>query len=345
MTEAWKTSGKFGLFPDWKPPAEPAFLRMVSKSNKRPFLKRMAMIPNLVAEVIADGLEQLLPFVIWHMESPHQLRRRYGRSNWRKIHAGSGMTNYRRIQVLQKRPDDMRVFNVAPGLLPLIVRQVHEDEVWFVCLNNSDRHGIKPAVQSYSNYWLMLLRDIRRAESELGVERLDLCSMRSLVQWDRYHDSLVELVKEQRHSPVPFPHFVPFLFESDGMHFELLGSAFDIAHEGKEQNHCVAIYAGQARRQECYIFRQTGAQRATLMIDPAGFILQHYRKRNRDVSVESSCAAVDCTLAFTRKRFRDAGGSWAEIRKRYGMVLNATDHSIPDEEFGILVNCVVPDDL
>jgi hypothetical protein len=73
--------------------------------------------------------------------------------------------------------------------------------------------------------------------------------------------------------PIPLP-------DEPGIRF--LGRVSEIATEGQEMQHCIASYARQAVRGECFLFHvEHGAEKASVEVSASGVIRQSYGPHNR----------------------------------------------------------------
>lgn len=280
------------LYPDWTPPKYPAWIKKVAKSQGWVFHQGAHMVPSQLAQAQADNLRQLEPFILLHRENPAQLRKRYGKTNWRLVHKASLTTNVHRCLLLLVMPniDVQKLFAFKPCHLKSFcnLNIVLGREASSYAAINADKGSFSTIAHLYRDTVIM------------GGHVNDQWSVKRLRE---EHDKLVR--KRVFDNACAKDWTSGFYAEINGYRFDLLTSDRELELEGQTQRHCVGSYKGRARAGRVFIFRVTGKERATLALYPPTpyskrFRIQLHSFANGGVSPECSNASWECGRMFFR---------------------------------------------
>lgn len=237
-----------------------------------------------INEAERDGLYHLVPAILAHGSSPHEIRAKIGRGAWRRVANNSTSRNWLIMRAtLRARAEDraaafVRLLDIPSGVLPVVSEGASEEEVIAARITPLKR-------KSEFLQTRHVVRDTRRMmlPAEFNPEW-------GLARMRREHELATKAFMERRYSNKTFAP--DWGFEEKGYSAKLLTSQADIATEGATQHHCVASYARSAAMLEYAVFRIDGKERATAGIRN-GRVDQVYAACNAPVS-------DDC-MAFARK--------------------------------------------
>lgn len=247
-------------------------------------MRTHAALP-LLRQADADGLRHLFPLIAAFGEAPDQLKRRFGKSIWRKL---AGNTFYRNmllartgagvyvdvpstvLRVLASINAPLSLCNAALNLNPTY----KEAAEWLVSTGRyvEPKHG--DLVDRY------IVRDTIDMARTLG---LTVNEKWSSARWLAEHDRMAKLSLARAYStdPIVPEHRVQF-----GQYMLVrLCSAWHIAEEGRTMGHCVANYVPSVLEGEYLVYSLRehidGPSLATvgLLRNPLGWYLEQVRGR------------------------------------------------------------------
>lgn len=205
----------------------------------------------LVQQAEMDGIPQVAPILAVFGSDPHTLRKRFGKSAWRKIHHSDLRHNILRaaIKVHTRIPFEI-ILDIPNGALREILGMVK---------TNGDM-AVSEAVRFARNRSemresVMLVKDLIRMGGELNPQW-------SLNRLRREHDLRARQWSCRWASSEPFAP--AFSREVDGFVFTRLISLADFAAEGLSMHHCISSYGERAKRGHETAFRIEGRERASV---------------------------------------------------------------------------------
>lgn len=238
MTDIWR-------IPDW------ALFAMFTRTGIKKRLKidvhavRMYFDHKDICDQLhKDGIENLLPFVMYYGIPPHELRKRFGKSTWRIIANNSKTRNHQLVMRLMRvssypDPDPTainKLLHIPTTLLPL----THLVELDVLLAMHRCINSCKQVKQMCKDSQSHLFFDTMRMAQQLG-RTLDVHNM-TLTQWEKKHKEFSEHITKRKHSPEPFDNVVPHVYEKGEYQAIALISPYEVAMEGHTQHHCVASY-------------------------------------------------------------------------------------------------------
>lgn len=238
---------------------------------------------HLIRLAESDGIPQVAPILVAFDGTPEELKRRLGKSVWKRVHHSATTHNAWRASIkLSTRLDFGTIINIPTGALPEISGMCRANSATAVTLAAgfaSNRKEMRDAV--------MLCSHIRR----MGGSVNPAWSMR------RLHEEHDRLSYEWAHRKASSEQWAPsWEIEIDGYRFTRLVSDADFSAEGMAMRHCIASYASRARSGEEVAFRIEGPERASVSFGRHGIEIKG--PRNQSVSRVTRDAAFKMWEAF-----------------------------------------------
>lgn len=251
------------------------------KSNTQ-WIVRYLRHKDIADQAIADGLNHLLPFILYTGAPPQELRKMYGKNLWQRLCQNAVSRNKLLINI---------TMSIVNGLFPGYREEVSSRD-FLMHLNKMPTTALR---RLYGNYmpdepqfyeWLAndlfhrqcsileyfrqhmrrvhTIRDTINMCQQLGI-RFDPTWTFEQVQ--TMHDRHVRTIirQEEKLSDEPFT-WLEALTPLNLGDFEIipLKSPADLAEEGAIQHHCVKSYAPDVARQRYAVFAINGSERLTL---------------------------------------------------------------------------------
>lgn len=258
----------------------------------------------LLQRAEADGLRHLFPLIAAYGEAPYELKRRFGKSVWRKL---AGNTFSRNMLLASTGTTDH--VDVPSTVLKTVVYNGYTSvsrELCMVAINLHDTykdaadwlvsHMNAPGVTIVERN---TVRDTIDIAQQLGLHvNLEWSSAR----WQAEHDRMTKLLNAQQYSKEPMlPEHCVQLGDYVAVR---LCSAWDIAEEGRTMGHCVASYSKAVSAGEylVYSLRETmdGPSLATVGVErsPSAWYLEQVQgKYNSPCPVQVDFAPLLAALS------------------------------------------------
>lgn len=215
-----------------------------------------------VNEAERDNLYNLIPLIVSFCQTPQAIKRRVGQGAWRRLAANSVSRNLKIMHAVERfRPctrytgdgDTVaahicRLLDVPSGVLRGIYTG---DDDEFIAARITHKKRVDDFIHTKN-----LVQDTRRMTGRRFNPNWGLTRMIA------EHNAAAREENRKGYSDKRFAD--DWTMEADGYTAALLTSPLDIAVEGQTQHHCVASYAGLARRGDYAVFRIVGKDRATL---------------------------------------------------------------------------------
>ena len=267
------------LFPDTKPWRMPDWVHRNFIRGSHYMYRRA----DLIRLAEADGISHVAPILCVFNGDPQAVRARIGKGLWKRVHHSPLEHNVLRAKAkLFTKLDFPTIMAIPTGALRETVGQCKASGTSAVAVAAhiaTNRNEMREAV--------MLARDAIRMGGALNAA----WSLRRLRE---EHDRLARKLAAETASGKPWAD--PWEAAIDGFHFRRLISDADFAIEGREMHHCIAGYAGRARRGEETAFSISGAERASVSFS-AGHVEINGRY-NRAVSKACRDAAAEAWKQF-----------------------------------------------
>jgi hypothetical protein len=245
---------------------------------------------DTIEQVKEDGLDNILPFVVYTGCAPKELKRLFGKSAWKKLCKNSKTRNryiarlmFRNIPMLGKTYVGVLEKSVVryKYLLDLPSTILKKGRYSFAVDGAEGTYmlkkgyvSIKEACTMFPSYnharMMHTIRDARRMANQLGAK----------FSWDwdfdtisRKHEEFSEKITRQKYSKEVFKHTKHYPERKKKISYgdvtaHLLDNAYDIAQEGAEMKHCVASYRYRAAEGRYAVYsikdNETGKRISTL---------------------------------------------------------------------------------
>ena len=253
MTNTWEV-------PDWAKFA--IFVRTKNSAVVSEHLvNRFFEFEELVYQAHKDGLDHLLPLIMWYGKDPHEIRQIAGKSAWKRMANNSRSRN---MLLASKANEQMppHVFSDIPttvlaGSYRDIDPQVLKSIMFFEPSCKNAVHLIQYTATAN------IIEDTLRMAQELQHPVKLYQSMNS---WNRLHNKLYRLINSRNYSEDPYKHLKPYKFLCGDYEATLLISPYELFYEGDVMHHCVASYDTAVSRRQYLVFSITrkGKRYATL---------------------------------------------------------------------------------
>lgn len=276
-------------------------LRLPGKSW-RFYSDRLAHRANEVLPFInqaeRDGLWHIIPAIVVWKQSPQELRASLGKGLWKRI---AGHSKTRNMQLMQRTSHGLQHKTDADaGWGDYFVRLMEFPRWSLSFVQSADEAELLTAQYDRSReidkFWdtLFYVQDTKRMLNGY------LNPKWSYEQMLRAHHEAQKELHRKNYSAEPFASD----WSHAGKNFTatLLNSELLIADEGAEMHHCVASYAGDAKRRRYAVLKIEGDERATcgLTFDGALWRIQQvYRACNEPVSDKCHLFAVEAAARLT----------------------------------------------
>lgn len=234
---------------------QPAWFNSLHGDIRTFFETRLNRLRNEIDQLNEDNLAQLAPIVLVTGRSIVQLRKKWGRGVWRKVHHADETTNFLRALVWLRHREGAQWHEVI-RLPAQHLRSVRNAANW-----NAARFAAHAAEAGRFSQTLMLYLDVVK----MGGQPRRSWSVSRL---KKEHVSRVTSAAIAEADPAPWA--APFMVQVDGFTFSRLISDRDFVAEGISQRHCVATFRDRARSGACIAFACEGRVRATLRFDAEG---------------------------------------------------------------------------
>lgn len=257
----------------------------------------------LLQQADADGLRHLFPLIAEYGEAPDQLKRRFGKSTWRKL-AGN---TFSRNMLLAEIGAAAYIDVPSTILRQFLSRGIYQRaELCAVAVNLHDTYKEAAAwleVHKWTTSPLYVSRHIVRDTIDMAEQlglRVNL--EWSATRWKTEHDRMSKLLHARQYSRDPM---VPYHCVQLGQYVAVrLCSAWDIAEEGRTMGHCVASYSKAVSAGEylVYSLRETmdGPSLATVGVErsPSAWYLEQVQgKYNSPCPVQVDFAPLLAALS------------------------------------------------
>lgn len=219
------------------------------------FETRLTKLHAEIDQLNKDNLAQLAPIVLVTGRSIVQLRKKWGRGIWRKVHHSDETTNFFRALVWlrhRKAADWNEIIRLPAQHL----RSVRNASNW-----NAARFAAHSAETGRFSQTLMLYLDVVK----MGGHPRRSWSVSRLKKEHVIRATSAAIAKAD-----PAPWAPTFKVNIGGFMFSRLVSDRDFVAEGISQRHCVASFRDRARSGGCIAFACEGRARATLRFDAEG---------------------------------------------------------------------------
>lgn len=275
-----QTTAQAGIVPAWFAPL---------RGEYRAFFQgRLQAQQPAIAQLVRDGLPQLIPIVLTTGQNVTRLRSEMGRATWRRFHHASETENFLRCLIWLKYRTEAGWREIAQ------IPRVHLRS----CRNAIDWRTARfaahfAAVGTFSQV-AMLYRDTLK----MGATPRPTWSLQRL---KREHAKLAVQIAIQTACDIPWA--APFEYVANRHTFRRLVSDRDFVTEGKNQRHCVAAYLEDARSGACVVMACTGDTRATFRFATVPENAQDWELSGfANVPVSTACAkaAQAAKKAFNR---------------------------------------------
>lgn len=210
---------------------------------------------ELIKQCEKDNLQNLIPFIICFNKGPKELKKLFGKSDWKKICKNSHERNrlLTRPYLTQLEPDRVKVSLIKRKLeYPSVILRrgnkfrtdlMEREDIDYL----HDKVGLtyKQIADGDGRRYYDILNDTKHMAEQLGKSFSIKWSLDKLEQkHSEYTEEL--MLKKDALSKEPFKYLnkVPFQeFEKDGITAKILKSKLEVKREGKLMHHCVGMYA------------------------------------------------------------------------------------------------------
>lgn len=273
----------------WVEPVEKHAMRYAFNSNRRinaDHLRGIWEVKDKIEQCEKDGIENVIPFVVYTGLDPKELKGEFGKSYWKKITKQS-MTRNKYMAKISRREDVSNLFEFPSSLLKKgfaadlsfteAGKWVLDTGMYDVIRKDVNTKYALPSYRKLEN----LYRDTKSMSQQLGK---GFSSKWLPEKMQEKHDEYTRLIMLKKYSPEKIEHLKDFklpAMEHKGFVAELCDSPLLIKEEGEAMHHCVGMYLDQVLSGSYLIYsiKKDGARSSTLGIrikDGVYIFNQHY---------------------------------------------------------------------
>lgn len=244
---------------------------------------------SIIQEAEDDGISRVAPILVAFRARPAEVKKRIGKSAWKRLHHSDTMHNAHRAMLLLRTNLDIHdVLAIPTGALREAAGLYHRCPETFrlACGFAKNRTQLREAA--------MLCRDLRRMGGTIspawGLNRLR-----------DEHDMAARAAATRMSADLRKSWAPSFAVNVDDYRISLLRSGADFSAEGRAMRHCVASYAERARGGYVTVFRIEGRERATASFTTRG-LSEIKAVCNREVNFATRTAAIKAWAIYCDAR-------------------------------------------
>lgn len=212
-----------------------------------------------------DGIYNIVPWILQEGLNPHELKEKFGKSNWKKI-CKQSMTRNKMLAAGAKRFRYEGSIEQALTLPSYLLKkggctnfQWTQSTIWLIKNKQiSSKHFVGKGLNTQAQIRLArTFEDTKRMAGELGK---GFSSEWSIDKMKQKHAEYVHLVNLKRYSPIPYENLKDFIVKEvqhKGYVATLLDSAALVHQEGEAMHHCVGGYASSVAQGNYLVYSVT----------------------------------------------------------------------------------------
>ena len=302
-------------------PVEKFVLRYGFGSNGKPRPDKVWLINkhrDLIEQCEADGIRNIIPFVMYMGMSPKQLKEFFGKSTWKYL-AGNSEARNKVIAYKLTQTRELRNIVITKDL-PLwfllkykrfsryvVNATFHDIASTFIKMNYKQSMFIERDFMRMVHIYT----DTKRMANDLGERFNQNWSLRKLQE---KHKEFTYKINKQKYSEDPFDWLSDEYhlgeFTSLGCTAKMLKSPLDVLMEGKTMHHCVGGYAQLCNAGEYVVYHITDedGEESTLGLhrdNGAVSISQHYGSSNKRIENANCKEFVKQLVVKWNKGYRE----------------------------------------
>lgn len=274
-----------------KPIPKPVYMRFGFSGGGKFSTEKMRMIHGSLPTIIEahnDKLDHLIPMIIAFQMSIPELRKHFGKGNWKKVCSNSISRNKIIADYLNSMqparhgtPTKEHITEALDLPSTLLKHKFTTNSLKFLMNNCKGKWAKYKELKEFDDLYSDTVRMMVRHENEDSLSKIDPTKW-SIRRLNEEHERYTRLAYKATYSADQFAwaddvHIGPFWY----MGYEVipLFNAYDIGLEGNAMNHCVGSYADLSKRGDYLVFsvRKDGIRHSTIGMH----LMLEYERRHK----------------------------------------------------------------
>jgi len=286
----------------WVSPIERHALRYAFTHGgklKKNVINQIWEMKDEISQCEKDGLDNIIPLVLFLKKSPQELKKMFGKGVWKKLTKNSMTRNLYIAKIVATEPSSdinlllsVKSKHLKLGTGTIFAYTWSNINKWLIRNNLYNSKG-NPSWGARNMYL-----DTRNMAAQLGVPFNEKWSLEKMQE---KHDEYQEKINARKYDKEPFSYLIKFKTKEyvyKEFTATLLHSPYEIHQEGTAMKHCVGSYAGSVGSGDYLVYSITkdGERSSTLgisVIDGEYKFHQHYKHCNKHVKDEDEIMLAD----------------------------------------------------